>query len=322
MNHRKLAATLLACGSVAMPLQLAAQNRVLEEITVVAQKREQSVQDTAVAVTALSGSDLAANGVFDLARLDSLAPGLQLGLSGNDPRPAMRGARTQQVEANDVAVAFYTDGLYRPRHGQALAGFVDINRVEVLRGPQGTLFGRNSLGGLIHVISNKPDFSETSYGFSLTGGDYSQIRGEGFFNVPFSDAVALRVAGVRETRDPYVENTVTGDSGGLKDADTSYIRGQLAIAASDTVDVTLRAEYWRDDSNGNGDFGYKVLGVPVNPATGLTNGTNGVMQPRIGPLIQLRFDLWSFWRGNRCNGHAGYRGPLHHRTRRTTGARC
>ena len=258
------------------------QGRAIEEITVTAQKREQGLQGTAVAVTALSGSDLSANGVVDISRLETLAPGLQLGLSGNDPRPAMRGARTQQVEANDVAIAFYTDGLYRPRHGQALAGFVDVDRVEVLRGPQGTLFGRNSLGGLIHVISNRPQFSQVDYGVALTAGDYNRARIEGFVNVPFSDSVALRVAAVRETRDPYVENDLTGDSGGLKDTDNTYIRGQLAFAPTDTFDLTLRAEYWRDDSNGNGDFGYKVLGVPVNPATGLTNGVSGEMQDRIG----------------------------------------
>ncbi len=281
---RSLSGAVLASIVCAVPPVASAQGTaaVLDEITVTAQRREQSLQDTAVAVTALSGDDLAANGIFDISRLEALAPGLQLGLSGNDPRPAMRGARTQQVEANDVAVAFYSDGLYRPRHGQALAGFVDVSRVEVLRGPQGTLFGRNSLGGLIHVISNKPQFESTDYGFTLTAGDYSQARGEGFFNVPFGDAAALRIAAVRETRDPYVENSLLGDDGGLKDADTTYLRGQLAIAASDNFDLTFRAEYWKDDSNGNGDFGYKVLGVPINPATGLTNGTTGVMQSRIG----------------------------------------
>ncbi len=235
------------------PQPALAQEGVLEEITVTAQRREQSRQDVSVAVTAVSGSQLNALGIYDLTRLETLAPGLQFGQSGNDPRPAMRGARTQQVEANDVAVAFYTDGIYRPRHGQALAGFVDVSRVEVLRGPQGTLFGRNSLGGLVHVISNKPDFDETSYGFSLTGGDYSQVRAEGYYNVPFSDTTALRLAGVRETRDPYVENELLGDSGGLKDADNTYLRGQLAFNPSDTVDVLLRDEYWKDDYNGNCD---------------------------------------------------------------------
>ena len=256
--------------------------QVIEEVVVTAQKREQSLQDVSVAVTAVSGKDLVDMGITDAFRLDVLAPGLQLGLSGADPRPALRGARTQQVEANDVAISFYSDGLYRPRHGQALAGFVDVNRVEVLRGPQGTLFGRNSFGGLIHVISNKPDFNEIDYGAAVTGGDYEQIRGEGFINVPISEKAALRVAGVREHRDPYVKNITLGDKGGIKDADTTYLRGLLSMAPSDSVDVNLRAEYWKDDSNGNGSFGYFIEGIPVNLATGLTNGVSGTMRPRVG----------------------------------------
>lgn len=267
---------------VVSPLAIAAEEQYIEEIIVTANKREESIQDVSVAVTAISGAQLSALGITDSFSLDKLVPGLQLGQSGSDPRPAMRGARTQQVEANDVAVAFYTDGLYRPRHGQMLAGFVDTERVEVLRGPQGTLFGRNTLGGLIHVISNKPTTAGTDFGFAFTGGDYSQIKGEGFFNLPLGDTAALRVAGATETRDPYVENTFIGDKGGLKDADYSYVRAQLAFTPSDNLDINIRAEFWSDDSNGNGSFGYYAEGVPIDPVTGMTNGTTGVMQPRIG----------------------------------------
>lgn len=254
----------------------------LEEIVVTAQKRDQSLQDVSVAVTAVSGDELKALGITDAFRLEILAPGLQLGMSGADTRPALRGARTQQVEANDVAISFYTDGLYRPRHGQALAGFVDVDRVEVLRGPQGTLFGRNSFGGLIHVISNKPDPSETDYGFAVSGGDYSLAGFDGFFNAPLSDTSAVRFALKTETRDPFVENLTLGDDGGLKDSDMTYFRGQLLFAPSDTLDLTLRVESWQDDSNGNGHFGYYVEGIPVNLSTGLTNGVSGTMRPRIG----------------------------------------
>ena len=254
----------------------------LEEIVVTAQKRDQSLQDVSVAVTAVSGDELKALGITDAFRLEILAPGLQLGMSGADPRPALRGARTQQVEANDVAISFYTDGLYRPRHGQALAGFVDVDRVEVLRGPQGTLFGRNSFGGLIHVISNKPDPSGTDYGFAVSGGDYSLASFDGFFNAPLSDNTAVRFALKRETRDPFVENITIGNAGGLKDADTTYFRGQLAFAPSDTLDINLRVESWQDDANGNGHFGYFVEGIPVNLNTGMTNGVSGSLRPRIG----------------------------------------
>ena len=253
-----------------------------EEITVTAQKRDQSVQEVSVAVTALSGDELEALGVTDVFRLEALAPGLQLGLSGSDLRPAMRGARTQAVGANDVSVAFYTDGLYRPRHGQALAGFVDVERIEVLRGPQGTLFGRNAFGGLVHVISNKPDPSAASYGLALSAGDYSLAGVDAFLNAPVGENSAVRFALRRDTRDPFVENVTRGRAGGMKDADALYLRGQLAWGAGGPFGVNLRVESWRDDSNGNGHYGYFAEGVPVNLASGMTNGVAGTMRPRVG----------------------------------------
>ena len=261
---------------------LAAQTLQQEEIVVTAQKREQSLQDVSVSVTAVSGEMLIDNGINDVSRLDIMAPGLVFQQSGNDVRFSMRGAVTAQVEANDVSVAFYTDGLYRPRHAQALAGFIDVERVEVLRGPQGTLFGRNSYGGAINVISRKPEFEEFDYGGAFGLGSYDHLRGEGFVNMPLGQSAALRVTGVREIRDPIVENITIGDKGGLKDANNYYVRGQLAYDPSDDIGMLVRAEHWKDDANGNGDFGYKPLGVPVNPATGRSNGLAGVLNGFIG----------------------------------------
>ncbi len=259
-----------------------AAQATLEEIVVTAQRREQSLQDVSVSVTAVGGDMLIQNGIADVSRLDVLVPGLVFQQAGNDVGFSMRGAVTAQVEANDVSVAFYTDGLYRPRHGQALSGFVDIERVEVLRGPQGTLFGRNSYGGAINVISNKPSFEEYDYGVSLTVGDYSHLRTEGFANVPLGERAAFRLTAVRETRDPYVENITIGDDGGLKDADNWYLRGQFAFEPNDDTSLLLRLERWEDNSNGNGSFGYKALGVPVNSTSGLTNGLSGTLNGFIG----------------------------------------
>jgi len=253
----------------------------LEEVIVTASKREQSLQDVSLSITAVSGAELVAQGITDISRIEHLAPGLQFSQSGNDVRPVIRGARTEQVESADVAVAFYTDGIYRPRHGQAMAGFTDVERVEVLRGPQGTLFGRNAFGGAINVISKKPDFGSLSYGGAATIGEYSQRRGEGFINLPVNEKLALRLSGVRETRDPFVENVVPG-VGGLKDADNLYLRGQLAFIPREDLEINFRAEYWEDKANGTGDFGYKIEGIPVNSATGLTNGVTGIMEPRVG----------------------------------------
>ena len=252
------------------------------EIVVTAQKREQSLQDVSVSVTAVSGDMLVDSGINDVSRLDVMVPGLVFQQSGNDVRFSMRGAVTAQVEANDVSVAFYTDGLYRPRHAQALAGFIDVERVEVLRGPQGTLFGRNSYGGAINVISKKPEFEAFDYGGAFGLGSYDHLRGEGFVNMPLGQNAALRVTGVREIRDPVVQNITVGDRGGLKDANNYYVRGQLAYDLNDDLSMLFRAEHWQDNANGNGDFGYKPLGVPVNRATGLTDGLAGVLNGFIG----------------------------------------
>ena len=281
-NH--LRKTILRCVVATLALtsyQLWAQEAALDEIIVTAQKREQSLQDVSVSVTAISGDALVRARVITLEQLDTLVPGLQWQSAGGDVGFSMRGAVTAQVEANDVSVSFYTDGIVRPRHGQANASLVDMERIEVLRGPQGTLFGRNSYGGAINVISNKPDLEETDVGVGIIVGNYSHVRAEGFVNLPFGDAAALRLVGVRETRDPYVENTAIGKTGGLNDADNSYVRAQLLVETSDNFSALFRAERWEDHSQGSSAFGYKPLGCPVD-SNGMTNGVDGTFNGFIG----------------------------------------
>jgi len=251
----------------------------LEVISVTSTKRIKNVQVVPLAVTAVSSQALKDNGITDILSLDTLVPGMKTGVSGNDARPAMRGARTEQVEAADVAIAFYSNGVYRPRHGQALAGFVDLSRIEVLRGPQGTLFGRNSFGGAIDVIAKKPELGFTDGGMAVTVGNFNLLRAEGFANLPVGQDTAIRVTGVREVRDPYVKNTFNPEAG-LKDADMYFMRAQL-FTEFDRGNLNLKAESWEDNSNGGGAFGYHILGVPVNAETGLTSPF-GEMVPRLG----------------------------------------
>ena len=253
----------------------------LEEIIVTAQRREQSIQDTSVAVTALSGEQLLDLGIGDFADLGKIAPGFQLTLASSYVKTTMRGSSdTETINSPSPTVAFYMDGNYLFHPSQALVGFVDVDRVEVLRGPQGTLFGRNAFGGLVQVITRQPT-GEFDAGFDLTIGDYSQQRLEGFVNLPISDQLFFRLSGVTEERDGYLNN-VANPQNDLYDADFEYVRGKLRWEPSDRVDVTLTADYWEDGANGLGDFGHNVLGVPVDPATNLTNGVTGVLFPRLG----------------------------------------
>lgn len=129
----------------------------IEDIVVTAQRRTENVQDVPLSVTAITSSALAKNDVRDLSRVEVLTPGFSFGKSGSDARPAIRGVRTENVAVSgDPTIGFFMDNVYRSRASMANEPFVDIARVEVQRGPQGTLYGRNTFGGNISVTSNEP----------------------------------------------------------------------------------------------------------------------------------------------------------------------
>ncbi len=237
--------------------------RALEEIIVTAQKRDESLQDVALAVTAVSGDALAAAGIVDLSTLDKLVPGLQFGQSGTDARPAIRGARTENVSVQqDPIISFYVDGVYRSLTSQALAAMVDVARVEVLRGPQGTLYGRNAFGGAVNVISNAPS-AEAAYGASLLYGNYNRVRLEGFGNVALTDNLFFRVAYSQDSHDEIIENIFNPDAG-LRDKDEKYVRAALRWEPTASMDFTLRASRWEQGGAGNSDFGVKLMGRALN----------------------------------------------------------
>lgn len=272
--------TLAAAITTALAAPVLAQDLVIEEVLVTATKREASAQDIPVSITAVDASKLQELNITDVTDLGKVVPGLIINNVGNQPVPIMRGAGA--AGTTDIAVPIYVDNMYRPLAAQGLASYVDIERVEVLRGPQGTLFGRNTLGGLINVIAKKPDFEGFDFGGSVAGGDYGLRRLEGFVNVPISDQMALRVTATDTNRDPYVENTFNS-SAGLKDADSTYARAQLFWAPSDNFDMNLGVTYWDDSANGNADYGYKCLGVPVNRTTQQFDGTSaGFLDRRCG----------------------------------------
>lgn len=132
-----------------------AQETGLEEVIVTATKRSENLQLVPLSVTAVSGARLTELGVTSVLALERATTGLIINNKGNDPTIIMRGAGS--ASTRDLAVPIYVDSMYRPKAGQALASYFDVERVEVLRGPQGTLFGRNSLGDLVNIIQAKPD---------------------------------------------------------------------------------------------------------------------------------------------------------------------
>jgi iron complex outermembrane receptor protein len=238
----------------------------LDDIVVTAQRRAENLQDVPIAVTALTSETLLNNDIRDLSRVEVLTPGFSFGRSGSDARPAIRGARTENVSVSgDPSIGYFSDNVYRSRASQANEPFVDVARVEIQRGPQGTLYGRNTFGGNIAITTNdpSPDFDA---GLSGTIGSFDRRQGEGFVNIPVNDMLQVRLAGLRETMDGYVQGTT--DNLDLFDRDTSYGRIAVRFAPTPQLEAVVRYSLWKEQGTGGGAFGYRVGGSLINPTTG------------------------------------------------------
>jgi iron complex outermembrane receptor protein len=253
MDQRKtsrLVAAAVAAITVAAPLS-AAENDVLEEVLVTAEKRSGTVQDTPISIAAFSGDELEAAGISSTDALSNLTPGLvvQKEVIG---KVVIRGVGTENFSVgSDPGVAIHQDGVYLARSSVAVFDFFDTERVEVLRGPQGTLYGRNATGGVINIISRKPENEFGGYA-KLDLGDYSKVRLEGALNAPFSDTVAARLSVLWAQRDGYTENKFATakarDLDQLDSQDLWAVRGQIAFNPSDTFSGLFQVDVSRDDS--------------------------------------------------------------------------
>ena len=228
------------------------EGRRLGTVTVTAQKRETSLQSTPVAISAFEGETLEERGIDDLANLQSYIPNLHVGEEQGQFKISLRGIGLQGTSTiSDSGVAFYIDGNYIARPIGGTATFHDIERIEVLRGPQGTLYGRNATGGVVNVISKLPtDEFEGSVGASAGSRDFYEVRG--VLNVPVSDTVAMRFSGLYNEEEGYIENQ--SSEPGTQDffgsnGDTA-LRGQLLYSGDDGLDVLLSATY--NDRDGSG----------------------------------------------------------------------
>jgi iron complex outermembrane recepter protein len=256
----------------------------IADIVVTAQRREENLQDVPISVSAFSAEQIAEKGLTDVSRLEGLVPGFTFGRSGVDARPAIRGVRTESVDVNaDTTIGMFIDGIYQSRASQATLGFIDLERVEVQRGPQGTLYGRNTFGGNVSIVTARPDFSEYYGGADLTVGDNSQVRITGYLNAPISETAALRFSAGYEKSNGYVKN-VNPTGGNLFDDDNRYIRTSLLLKPGENLTALFKFDYARRGGNGGSAFGYKLVGsyfhVPTNQQ--LFNATPIILNTRGG----------------------------------------
>jgi iron complex outermembrane receptor protein len=240
----------------------------IDEIIVTAEKREAYLQRSAVAVTALAANVVERQQVTDLKSVTTLIPNLQIGLSSTQAAfdLALRGiVSTNRTEFGDAAVAFHVDGFYSPRPQGATMLIHDLDRLEALRGPQGTLFGRNANAGVINIITAKPDTNRTSGAFDVTLGSYDLQRLKAHLNVPLSDTFALRGSAYVESREGFIDflpgSTVRPATPRYDDSDKRAFRVSGQWDPADAWTVFASAERYADRGAG-------TIPVSLTPADG------------------------------------------------------
>ncbi len=232
----------------ALASPVAVQAVELEEIVVTAQKREQNLQDVSAAVSAFGGEELATSQINNIEDLQVMLPGLTFGNDFNFAKIFVRGVGMSSSFAGiDPSVALHVDGAVISQAAAQFTSLYDLERVEVLRGPQGTLYGRNATGGSINLITAKPTEEFEAYSRLTVGGDDMNIVGEGAISGPLSETVRGRIAMRYHNRDGFGEHTGTGKD--IDDANKLGVRGQLNFLVNENVEDLLSVEYYKEDEN-------------------------------------------------------------------------
>ena len=244
---RSALAALAGVTSVSMlPVaNVAAQGGQLEEVVVTSTYREQSLQDIPIAVTALGGDLMVKEDIFDLTGISLNTPNFSFAeFAPGQTIPVMRGIGSADDGAGlDNSIAIFLDGVYIGRGAGNNFEMFDLERVEVVRCPQGTLFGRNAIGGAVLVKTSKPS-EEFEGKVALTAGNYGTFRAQGFVSGPLSENVRGKLVASTRQHDGYVDNVVLGTE--LQDEDNVSVRGQL-LWVGDSSEWLLSADYAEDD---------------------------------------------------------------------------
>ena len=223
----------------------------IDEVIVTAEKRVESLQDVSKAVTALSNDEIERKNIVDFVGLSAIAPGVTVAKNeGYKTIISIRGVgdETNQNAIAAPSVALHMDGIFIASKFSLRTDFIDLDRIEVLRGPQGTLFGQNSTGGTVNVINTLPSFDELNGKVDLTLGDYDLAKARGGINIPLTDSIATRFSWVTTDQDGFSENLVNGQD--LDDTNHTTLRSDWLIDLSETSSLRLFAQFFDAENNG------------------------------------------------------------------------
>ncbi|MEJ7926359.1 TonB-dependent receptor [Sphingobium sp. AN641] len=238
-----------------------------DAIVVTARRRDEDAQDVPIALSVIGSETLAKTGNYTLSQVQQLVPSLQVySFNPRNTNINIRGLGANVSLTNDGlenGVGFYLDNVYYGRPGQSQFDLVDLQQIEVLRGPQGTLFGKNTTAGAINITSKAPSFTPEFYG-EASGGNYGYHQLRASLSAPIiADRVALRLSVADTHRDGFLTNLHDGSK--AQDYDNFSVRGQLLIKPTDTVSIKLIGDYSSQKQN-------FVLSIPVAYVTNYDGG--------------------------------------------------
>lgn len=251
------------------------RNLVLDNLVITARKREENLQDVPIAVTGIGSEELREEQITDLSEIAAKVPSFTF-QSQNSMESEMfiRGVGSVRLNGatSDPSIGTFLNEVYVGRRGAATPPIFDLARVEVLRGPQGTLFGKNIVGGAINLITAAPK-DEFDAGGSISLGNYSSVLAEGFVTGPISENMSGRLAVYREAHDGYATNIINGQE--LEDKNAFAGRGSLLWDISDDITLSLIADYSQDRAGGpnrhavddpnQAGFGFITPNIPEDP---------------------------------------------------------
>ncbi len=260
--QKKALVVAMAAVFAASPAGAQEASSGIEEIIVTATRRAENIQNIGISITALDAGALLRANITDVSRLQFGVTGLIYSDAGKDAKMALRGANSSNTfEDNPSVIGMYVDGVYKPNASMQTRAFFDVERLEFLKGPQGTLYGRNTFAGALNLYTNKPNFDGVGGSVSASFERFDTFRTDFVFNLPTSDTFAFRLAGFTEIGDGYINNTAGHDLGAPRDY--GFRLGAL-WAPTENLDIIARFSLIKEQGYSAGIFGWRQICRPVN----------------------------------------------------------
>lgn len=249
MTNNKWLMAVMAFACSALPGQATANEMALEEVVVTARKKLESMQETPVAVTVFNGDEISEIRAFDITGLGAFTPNVQIlasPASSSNVGASIRGISSGDP-ALDPKIGFYLDGVYLARNTGAVFDVVDLERVEILRGPQGTLWGKNTTGGAISLITKKPSHE---FGFEqfISTGNNDYWRTKTRIDIPLSESIMTKVTALRSKSDGWAKNHFPGSPSNLANEDTTAWSAALRWTPNDSVTIDYSYDVQKQDA--------------------------------------------------------------------------